>query len=139
MSHSGAPAFGIAEGPGGDVRYLAGARIPPAYSAAKARAVDDVRIDGIGNIIIALVGADRVPVAPGDLAIIAAAGDRDRSAVLLAAVNPIGETVVRGDVTELAGRLVVPATPGSAAVDGHRCTLIGSFGDMPRVLGIDPD
>src|SRR6185295_4354626 len=105
---------------------------------AEAAAVDDVGVARKGNVVVALVAAHRIPVAEGELAVIAAARHRHRAAVLLAAVDPVGETVVGGHVVELPGRLVVPGAPGLAAVDGDDGALIGA-GDHPlRVVRIDP-
>src|SRR5690348_9627968 len=139
MGDGGRPHPVIAERPGRDVGDLAGARVPAADAAAEAGAVDDVRIDRVGDVVVAFVAADRVPVAPGDLAVVAAAGDRDGAAVLLAGIDPVGKAVVGGEMIELAGRLVVPAAPGAAAVDGDRGALVGAFGDVAGVLGVDPD
>src|SRR5581483_12415612 len=84
-------------------------------------------------------GADRVPVAGGDLAVVAAAGDPGRPALLLAAVDPVREPVVGDDVVELRRRLVVPTAPGLAAVDGDDRPLVGGDEDHVRVVGADPD
>ena len=58
---------------------------------------------------------------------------------LLAGVDPVGEAVVRGDVIELAGRLVVPAGPGPAAVDADGRALVGARGHVVGVGRVDPD
>src|SRR4029079_5034303 len=63
----------------------------------------------------------------------------DRPAVLLPAVDPVGEPVVGGEVVELPRRLVVPAAPGSAPVDGNHRSLVACGGDVIRVLRVDPD
>src|SRR6185312_129781 len=135
----GRPQAVIAERPRRDVRDLAGARVPAADPAAEAGAVDDVRVGWVGNVVVALVAAHRVPVAPRDLAVITSAGDGDGAAVLLARIDPVGEAVVGGEVIELAGRLVVPTAPRAAAVDGDRRALVGPLGDMAGILRVDPD
>ena len=92
-------------------------------------AVDDVGIERIGRDVAVLVGADGVPVAKGDLAVVAAAGDTGGAALLLSAVDPVGHLVVGDDVIELRGRLVVPAAPGAAAIDGDGGALVGGEQD----------
>src|SRR5262249_35688536 len=83
--------------------------------------------------------ADGGPVAESNLAKIAAAGGADRAALLLSAVDPVGKLVVGNDVVELRGRLVVPGTPGLAAVHADGCALVDGQGDDVWVVGIDPD
>ncbi len=102
-------------------------------------AVDDVGIERIGRDVVVLFGADGVPIAEGDGAIVAAAGDGDGAALLLSAVDPIGRLVIGDDVIELRGGLVVPTAPGAAVVDGDGGALIGGEEDDVGVQGIDPD
>ena len=75
-------------------------------------AVDDVGIERIGRDVVVLLGADGMPVAEGDGAIVAAAGDAGGAALLLSAVDPVGRLVIGDDVIELGGGLVVPTAPG---------------------------
>src|SRR5207248_8904479 len=49
-------------------------------------AIDHLGIERIGDNVAIFLGRDRVPIAEGDRAIIAAAGDSDRTALLLATV-----------------------------------------------------
>src|SRR5438045_1275161 len=125
--------------PGRDVGHLTCARIPPAHMSAEPRAIDDVWILRVGNIVIALIAADRVPIAPVGRAIVAAAGDRDRSAVLLSRVDPVREAIVCREMIELAGRLIVPAAPSLAAVDRNRRPLVRARGEASRIARVDPD
>src|SRR6476619_439316 len=83
-------------------------------------------------------GTDWMPVARGDLAVIGAAGDRDGAVVLLPGVDPVRAAVVRRQVVELAGRLVVPAAPGRTAVDGHHRALVGAGDHALRIGRVDP-
>src|SRR5207249_1963135 len=87
-------------------------------------AVDDVRVERVGGDVAVLLDADRVPVAEGDVAVAAAAGRADRAALLLAAVDPVGELVVGADVVELGGRLVVPGAVRLPAVDADDRPLV---------------
>src|SRR5579872_7067476 len=132
------PGAVVTERPGRNVCDLPGTRVPAADVAAKPGPVDDVGIGWIWNIVVALVAANRMPVTPADRPVVAATRDRDGAAVLLAGIDPIREAVVRCEMIELAGRLVVPAAPRAAAVDADRRALVGAFGEVPGILGIDP-
>jgi hypothetical protein len=91
-----------------------------------------------GDIAI-LLDADGVPFAEGDLAIVAAAANGGRAALLLAAVDPVGELVIGADVIELGRRLIVPAAPRLAAIDADRGPLVAGQKKDLRMVGIDPD
>ena len=54
------------------------------------------------------VGPDGMPVTFGDLAVVAAAGDAHRAALLLPAAHAIGKRRRDAGVKELRGRLVEP-------------------------------
>src|SRR5205809_2797826 len=54
--------------------------------ARQLSAIDHIGIERIGDDITIFLGRDRVPITKGDGAIIAAAGDSDRTALLLTAV-----------------------------------------------------
>ena len=122
-----------------DVLHFAGARVPARDARAQAGAVDDVRVFGIGNVVVALVAADRVPVAERDRAVVAAARDADGAGILLAGVDPVREAVVGGEVVELAGRLVVPVAPVRAAVDGDDGALVARGDHVARQARVDPE
>ncbi len=79
-----------------------------------------------------------MPVAKTDTAVIATAGDRDRAAVLLAAVDAIGEAVVHRDTVELAGGLVEPAAPACTAVESDHGALVGTGDHAAGIPGVDP-
>src|SRR4051794_12912681 len=81
----------------------------------------------------------RAPVSEADRALIAPAGDAHGPAFLLPPINPIRKTVVGDDVVELSGRLVVPGTPGCAAIYRDCRALIHAEEDVIWVLWIDPD
>src|SRR5450755_343949 len=80
-----------------------------------------------------------MPFAEGDLAVVAAAGNADRAALLLSGAKAIGEGVVGGDVINLRGGLVVPGTPGLATVHCDDCALVAGDQDDLGIDGIDPD
>src|SRR5262249_20278385 len=102
-------------------------------------AEDDVGVERIGGDVAVLLDADGLPVAAGDLPERAAAEDRRRTALLLAAVDPVGERVVGDDVVDLRGRLVVPRPPGLAAVNRHNRPLVAGQEDDLRIVRADPD
>ena len=119
------------------VLHLAGGAIQARHALRPA--INDVGIQRIGRNITVFLGADRMPVAEGDLAVVAAAGDAGRAALLLAAVNPVGKLVVGADVIELRGRLVVPGAPGLAAVHADGGALIDRESNDVGVVRVDPD
>src|SRR5690348_12536635 len=80
-----------------------------------------------------------MPVAKGDCAVVAASGDADRTALLLSCATPIGKRIVGDGVVKLRGGLVVPGTPGGAAVDRDECALIADQQNDVAVVGIDPE
>ena len=80
-----------------------------------------------------------MPIAKSDTAVIAAARDSDRAALLLAAIQSIRKRVVRTDVIKLRGRLVIPGAPALPAIDGHDRALIAAEQNDVWVFGIDPD
>ena len=80
-----------------------------------------------------------MPIAKCDLAKVAAAGDADASTFLLAAINPVRKLIVSDHVIELRGWLVVPGTPGLAAIHADGNALIDGQGNDLRILRIDPN
>ena len=117
-----------------DARDLARA----AVVASDATAVHEVGVQRIRHGVAVLGHAHRVPFSDGDLAVVTAARDTPRAALLLAAANAVREIVVGVDVIELRGRLVVPGAPSVAAVERHHGTLIGCEHHDLRVVRIDP-
>src|SRR6185312_6807311 len=103
-------------------------------------AVDDVVVVRIGRDHPALAaGGDLVELLHGDaVATVATAGQRHRTGILLCAVDPVRKLVVGADVIDLRGRLVQPAGPGLAAVQGDQGPLVDNE-DLPvRVGRVDP-
>src|SRR5579871_424776 len=79
-----------------------------------------------------------MPFAKSDAAVVAAAGDTDRTAFLLAAANTIGKSRRDGDVVDLRRRLVVPGTPRRSAIHRNQRTLITDQKNNVGIIGIDP-
>src|SRR5690242_3999785 len=86
-----------------------------------------------------LLGADGMPIAEVDLAVVAAARDAGRSALLLAAIDSVREGVVGADVIELRGGLIVPRAPGLAAVDRDHRPLIAGEENYVGIVRVDPE
>ena len=126
--------FAGADNPGADILNLAGA----AVEFGELAAVEDVGMERVGGNVAVFLDADGVPVAERNGAVIAAAGDADGATFLLRTVNPVGELVVGGYVVNLGGGLVVPGTPGLAAVDGDHRALVGGEQHEVGIVGIDP-
>src|SRR4029077_2521848 len=121
-----------------DVLNLAG--VPVIFrNLASAAAVNDVGIERVGSDVAVFNCADGMPVALGDGAVVAAAGDADRAALLLAAADAVRKSVSDAGVIELRGRLVVPGAPRGTAVDAYKGTLVGDEQNSVRVDGVDPD
>ena len=129
---SGRRADAAAAGDRTDSASLAGA----AVEARDLAAVDDVGIERIGRDVAVLLDADRVPVAKRDRAVVAAAGDAGRSALLLAAAHAVRERVVGVDVVELRRRLVVPGAPRLAAVERDDRALVAASSMMSGLSGL---
>ncbi len=127
---------GRAGNAGADRLDLAGATVPARDAPA---AVDDVGVERVGRGVAVFVDADGPPLAEGDPAVVAPARDAGRAALLLAAVEAIGEGVVGRDMVELGGRLVVPRAPGLAAVDGDHRALVAGVEDDGGVSRVDPE
>src|SRR5713226_2392511 len=79
-----------------------------------------------------------MPVAESDLAIVAAARNAYRAALLLSPADFVRESIGDTDVIELRRRLVVPGTPGFAAVHADNSTLVGNQKNNVRLIWIDP-
>src|ERR1035438_9074755 len=113
-------------------------------AAPVAVAVEDVAVLGVGDDGGAFAGqAGGLPVAHGERAHARPGADADAAAILLRAVEPVGETIVGGDVIELGGGLVVPGAPGlsdglSRNVNVAIPTLAGRIAADPFTSN-DPD
>ena len=92
-------------------------------------AVDDVGIERIGRDVAVFLRGHGMPIAKSDRAVVAAAGDAHGAAFLLAAVKTIRKRVVRTDVIELRGRLVIPRAPALPAIDGDDRALVARRGE----------
>jgi hypothetical protein len=104
--------------------------------ARQLAAVDDVRVERIGDNVAVFLGRDRMPVAKSDPAIIAAAGDADRAAFLLAAVQPIRKCVIGADVIKLGRGLIVPGAPTLPAIDRDDRALIATEQNNVWIVGL---
>src|SRR5262249_3885196 len=101
--------------------------------------VNEIGVEWVRRDVAILLDADRMPVAEGDLSVPTPATHPGRTALLLAAIDPIRKLIVRDDVIELGGGLVVPGTPRLAAVDRDDRSLIRSGEDNLGVVRVDPD
>ena len=100
-------------------------------AAPGAAAVENVAVLRIGNDGVAFAGeAGRLPVAEREHALARPGADADAAAILLRAVEPVGEAIVGGHVINLRGRLVVPGAPGLAAIDADHRALIAADSTM---------
>src|SRR5882724_2751736 len=117
---------------------FAGAVIVTGDFAAIRTGVDDFRIRRIGRDVTALAAADVVPIRAIDGAVRAGAGNANRGVVLLRAVHVIVESIVRGHVIKLRGRLIVNAGPALRAVGRDSRAAVVSVDEALRVGWIDP-
>src|SRR5579871_3920991 len=102
-------------------------------------AINKIGIQGIGRDVPVFDHADWMPFADGDCAVVSTGGRTYGTALLLTCANGIGKKVVGDDVVKLRGGLVVPRTPGRAAVDGDNRALITDQKNIVAVVGIDPE
>src|SRR4051794_26552773 len=82
-----------------------------AVIARELAAVNDVWILRVRYHVSVLLRRHRMPLTESDNAIIAAAADARRAALLLPAAQPIRKCIVSVHVIHLRGGLVVPAAP----------------------------
>src|SRR5262249_36252137 len=94
---------------------------------------------GIRCDVAIFFNADGTPFAKGYLSVRPSTRDTCRAALLLPSVDPVGELVVGDDVIKLGGRLVVPGTPGFAAVHRDQSALITGQENDGRVFRVDPN
>src|SRR2546427_242129 len=97
-----------------------------------------MRVGGMHRDVTALRGANGIAVAPGDGASVGARRHADGCVVLLCPVYPVGELVVRGDMVELRGELVINGRPGVTAVEGDAGTAVVAFDHALGVTWVDP-
>src|SRR5262249_37423933 len=122
---------------GRDVLHLPGGPVVLGNLVAPG-AVDDVAVERVGGDVAVLDHPDRVPVARGDRAVIAAAGDAYRAALLLACADAVGEGRGDADVEVRGVRLVEQATPGITAVECHERPLVADQRHDAAVLRAHP-
>src|SRR5581483_8141692 len=134
----GAVTHGI-QRPRGDLLRLAGRLVETGDESVVGAGIDDVGIAGIGNDEAAFAAADVKPIALGDGAVVAAAGDGDGGVVLLRAVDVVEELIFGGDGIEMRGGLVVLGRPGFAAVGGDGGAAVIAFDHAGGIFGIDPE
>src|SRR5947209_4491325 len=92
------------QGPGIDLRLLAGAFVEASNVTAVASGKDDLGILGIRSDVSALTSTDLIPIGAVNALVVSTAGDGDGAVVLLGAVYVIGPAVVRDDMIELRRR-----------------------------------
>src|SRR5262249_38427311 len=120
-----------------DVLYLPSRDVELRYLAASC-AIDHVRVERVRRHVPVLDRADRMPVAVGHTAVIAAARDADPATFLLPGANPVREGRRAAAVSGRRWGLIHPAAPGSPAVQRDDRTLITDERDDARVARADP-
>src|SRR2546423_6231890 len=80
-----------------------------------------------------------MPVAKRDCAVIAAAVDANRAALLLSRADTVRKRIVGDRVIELRRGLVIPGTPCLAAIDSDDRALIADQQNNLAVVGVDPE
>ena len=126
--------FARADDPGADVLHLPG----PPVELSELAAVQNIRMQRIRRDVAVLFDANGMPIPKRNRTVITAAGNADRAALLLRAIHPVGELIVRGQVINLRRRLVVPGAPSLSAVHGHHRPLVGGQQHDVGMIGIDP-
>src|SRR6266480_490066 len=127
---------------GGRRRYileLSGLRIEAIKIAAGTAAIDNLCVYRIGKNVTTFSRADRVPIAIGDLSVVAATYYCRSAAVLLRAIYPVRKLIVHCNMVKLCRRLVVPAAPGFPAIHGDDRALINSGNHSSWIFRIDPE
>ena len=118
-----------------DLARLAGRLVEARHLAA----IDDAGMQRVGRDVAVLFGADGMPVAKRERAVVTAREHLGAPALLLAAVHAVRKAVVGDHVVELRGRLVVPRAPRRSAVERNDRALIAAQQDLVRVRWFDPD
>ncbi len=102
-------------------------------------AVNDIGIERVRRYVSVFFSTYRVPFTESDLAVVAPAGDANRTALLLTAAQSIRKCAIGVDVIKLSGRLIVPTAPGLSSVGGYYCALIAAQQNHIRVVRINPN
>src|SRR5947209_13891433 len=113
----------IAQGNGRDVLYLAG-RPVELRNLGSTRAVYQIGVQRVGCDVSILDDPHGMPVSKRDRAVIAAAVDANRAALLLSRADAIRKRIVGYRVIKLRRGLVIPGTPCLAAIDSDDRALI---------------
>ena len=117
-----------------------GGDVPGLIAAAGAGAIKNAAVVGVGDYGVAFTGkASGLPVAEGEDAFARPSADADAAAVLLRAIEPVGEAIVGCDVIDLGGGLVVPGAPCLSVVHADDGTLVAAEHHALAVSGVDPD
>src|SRR5580704_8968393 len=117
---------------------IAKAEAGAACATTAAHAVQNISVLRIGKHGVAFAReTDGLPVSKREHALARPGGDADAAAILLRAVEPVRESIVRGDVINLRRRLVVPCAPGFSAIDTDDCALIAREHHAISVFRID--
>src|ERR1700694_3781302 len=95
-------------GCGRNILRLSRAIVKAMEASESIASISNVGIYRIGSDGAALPGAHWMPVAKSNRPVIAAAGSRDGSTVLLRAVDAVGKLIIHSNVVKLRGWLVVP-------------------------------
>ena len=93
--------------------------IDPSQKTVVGAAVNNVLIFSMDCQPAALTAGAWFPVALSDCVAIRTMQNSYRGIILLGAINPVGEVIVRGNPVELCGRLIVVGTPTFTAVISH--------------------
>ncbi len=123
------------------ILFLLARGMAVATEASLAVAVDDVRVAGLGHGGSRLAPSDGLPipsVAAGRALLRWVAGHHDRAVVLLARIEPVREPIVRVDLVQLCGGLVVLGGPGVTPVQGDVGAAVIGLDEDVWVIGVDP-
>ena len=102
-------------------------------------AIDKIRIQRIGRDIPVLFYSYREPVTKRDPAEVASTRRARAPTFLLPAVHPVRKLIVRDYVIKLRSGLVVPGTPGLAAVDAESSPLVAAEKNNVGVFRVNPN
>src|SRR5580704_3844580 len=105
---------------------------------APASSIDNVRIQRIRGGVSVFDHANRVPIAKGDFAVVAAARNTNRAAFLLPAENEVRKRIAGCDVIKLRSWLVIPSAPRFSAVDAHERALIPHQQNNVWIIWVNP-
>src|SRR2546423_8385358 len=122
----------------GNILRLSCALIEAVKTSVSIAAINDVGISGVRRNVSGFARTDGVPVGKSNGAVVTATGRGDRAAILLRAIDAVRKLVVHGHVIELRSRLVIPGTPGLAAIHADAGALVATENHALRVRRINP-